>query len=186
MLKSGGENGTSFLNSRKVKSVLSAFYFWKMASIFQEMGGILDFVPRKFFFFPQNTDSVGRKLFSFPCNFISFPCNFFFVRWNLYFLGRFFDYKLWFLHESAQFSSERREIPKKTSQFSAKTSRSCEIQKLWESIISDQLFWSCKWRVKLGGQNGKSFLSTEGLHLILFSIIRLHPLNISSKRTFDH
>ena len=76
MLKSGGENGTSFLNSRKVKSVLSAFYFWKMASIFQEMGGILDFVPRKFFFFPQNTDSVGRKLFSFPCNFISFPCNF--------------------------------------------------------------------------------------------------------------
>ena len=94
MLKSGGENGTSFLNSRKVKSVLSAFYFWKMASIFQEMGGILDFVPRKFFFFPQNTDSVGRKLFSFPCNFISFPCNFFFVRWNLYFLGRFFDYKL--------------------------------------------------------------------------------------------
>ena len=72
MLKSGGENGTSFLNSRKVKSVLSAFYFWKMASKPQEMGGILDFVP---------------------WNLNSFPCNFFFVRWNLYFLGRFFDYK---------------------------------------------------------------------------------------------
>ena len=94
MLKSGGENGTSFLNSREVKRVLSAFYFWKMASKFQEMGGVLGFVPRKLFSFPQNTDSVGRKLFSFPCNFISFPCNFFFVRWNLYFLGRFFDYKL--------------------------------------------------------------------------------------------
>ena len=106
MLKLGGENGTSFLISRKVKSVLLAFYFWKMASKFQEMGGILDFVSRKFFFFPQNTDSVGRKLFSFPCNF-------FFVRWNFYFLGRFFHYKPWFLHKSAQFSSERREIPKK-------------------------------------------------------------------------
>ncbi|RKV80906.1 MAG: hypothetical protein D8H91_03965 [Alloprevotella sp.] len=116
MLKSGGGNGTSFLNSRKVKSVLSAFYFWKMASKFQEMGGVLGFVP-------WNADSVGRKLFSFPCNF-------FFVRWNFYFLGRFFDYKPLFLHESAQFSSERREIPKKTSRFPAKTSRSCEIQKL--------------------------------------------------------
>ena len=63
MLKSGGENGTSFLNSRKVKSVLSAFYFWKMASKFQEMGGVLGFVPRKLFSFPQNSDSVGRKLF---------------------------------------------------------------------------------------------------------------------------
>ena len=71
MLKLGGENGTSFLNSRKVISVLSAFYFWKMASKFQEMGGVLDFVS---------------------CNFISFLCNFFFVRWNFYFLGRFFDY----------------------------------------------------------------------------------------------
>ena len=151
MLKSGGENGTSFLNSRKVKSVLSAFYFWKMASKFQEMGGILDFASRKFFFFPQNSDSVGRKLFSFPWNFVFFPCNFFFVRWNLYFLGRFFYYKPWFLHESALFSSERREIPKKTSRFPAKTSSSCEIQKRWESIISDLLFWSCKWRVKLGG-----------------------------------
>ena len=99
MLKLGGENGRSFLNSRKVKSVLSAFYFWKMAPTLQEMGGILDFVPRKLFSFPQNSNSVGRKLFSFP--------------WNLYFLGRFFDYKLLFLHESAQFSSERREIPKK-------------------------------------------------------------------------
>ena len=133
MLKSGGENGASFLNSRKVKSVLSVFYFWKMASKFQEMGGVLGFLPRKFFFFPQNSDSVGRKLFSFPCNF-------FFVRRNLYFLGRFFDYKPLFLHENAQFSSERREFPKKTSRFPAKTSRSCEIQKLWESIISDQLF----------------------------------------------
>ena len=113
MLKSGGGNGTSFLNSRKVKSVLSVFYFWKMASKFQEMGGVLGFLPRKFFFFPQKSDSVGRKLFSFPCNFISFPCNFFFVRWNLYFLGRFFDYKPLFLHESKQFSSERKEIPKK-------------------------------------------------------------------------
>ncbi len=113
MLKSGGENGTSFLNSRKVKSVLSAFYFWKMASKFQEMGGILGFVPRKFFFFPQNSDSVGRKLFSFPWNLVFFPCNFFFVRRNFYFLGRFFHYKPLFLHESAQFSSERREIPKK-------------------------------------------------------------------------
>ena len=113
MLKSGGENGTSFLNSREVKRVLSAFYFWKVAAKFQEMGGILDFVPRNFFFFPQNSNSVGRKLFSFPCNFVFFPCNFFFVRWNLYFLGRFFDYKSWFLHESALFSSERREIPKK-------------------------------------------------------------------------
>ena len=179
MLKSGGENGTSFLNSRKVKSVLSAFYFWKMASIFQEMGGILDFVPRKFFFFPQNTDSVGRKLFSFPCNFISFPCNFFFVRWNLYFLGRFFDYKLWFLHESAQFSSERREIPKKTSQFSAKTSRSCEIQKFWESIISDQLFWSCKWRVKLGGKMAKVFLVLKVYNSFSFQ------LSVSIHRTFQ-
>ena len=54
------------------------------------MGGILDFVPRKFLFFPQNADSVGRKLFSFPWNFVFFPCNFFFVRWNFYFLGRCF------------------------------------------------------------------------------------------------
>ena len=170
MLKSGGKNGTSFLNSRKVKSVLSAFYCWRVASKFQEKGGILDFLP--------------RKLFSFPWNLNSFPCNFFFVRWNCYFLGHFFDYKLWFLHKSAQFSSERREIPKKTSRFPAKTSRSCEIQKLWESIISDKLFWSYKWHVKLGGQNGESFLSTEGFRLILFSISRFHPLNISSKRTF--
>ena len=151
MLKSGGGNGTSFLNSRKAKRVLRAFHIGKMASKFQEMGGILDFVPRKFFFFPQNSDSVGRKLFSFPCNF-------FFVRWNLYFLGRFFDYKPWFLHESVQFSSERREISIKTSRFPAKTSRSCEIWKLWESIISDQLFWSCKRRVKLGGKMAKVFL----------------------------
>ena len=158
MLKSGGGNGTSFLNSRKVKSVLSAFYFWKTTSKFQEMGGVLDFVPRKLFFFPWN---------------------FFFVRWNLYFLGRFFDYKPWFLYESALFSSERREIPKKISRFPAKTSRSCEISKLWESIISDQLFWGCKWRVKLGGQNEQSFLSTEGLHLILFST------SVSIHRTFQ-
>lgn len=129
-----------------------------MASKFQEMGGVLVFFPRKYFFFPQNSDSVGRKLFFFPCNFISFPCNFFFVRWNFYFLGRFFDYKPWFFHESAQFSSERREIPKKTSRFPAETSRSCEIQKLWESIISDQLFWSCKRHVKLGVKMGKVFL----------------------------
>ena len=106
MLKSGGGNGTSFLNSREVKRVLSAFYFWRVASKFQEMGGVLVFFPRKYFFFPQNADSVGRKLFSFPCNF-------FFVRRIFYFLGRFFDYKPWFLHESAQFSSERKEIPKK-------------------------------------------------------------------------
>ncbi len=72
MLKSGGENGTSFLNSRKVKSVLSAFYFWEMASKPQEMGGVLGFVP---------------------WNLNSFPCNFFFVRRNFYSLGRFFDYK---------------------------------------------------------------------------------------------
>ena len=117
MLKLGGENSTSFLNSRKVKSVLSAFYFWKMASKFQEMGGVLGFVPRKLFSFPQNSDSVGRKLFSFPWNFVFFPWNFFFVRWNLYFIGRFFDYRLWFLHESAQFSSERREFPKKQADF---------------------------------------------------------------------
>ena len=129
-----------------------------MASKFQEMGGILDFVP---------------------WNLNSFPCNFFFVRWNFYFLGRFFDYKPWFLHESAQFSSERREIPQKTSRFSAKTSGSCEIQKRWESIIFDQLFWSSKWRVKLGGKNGQSFLSTEGLHLILFST------SVSIHRTFQ-
>ena len=186
MLKSERGNGASFLNSRKAKIVLSAFHFWKMASKSQEMGGGLDFVPRNFCFFPQNfcffpqnSDSVRRKLFSFPCNF-------FFVRRNFYFLGRFFDYKPWFLHESAQFSSERREIPKKTSYFSAKTSRSCEISKLWESNNSDQLFWSCKWRVKIGGQNSESFLSTEGLRLILFSISRFHPLNSSSKRTFDH
>ena len=151
MLNSGGENRMSFLNSRKAKRVLSAFYFWKMASTLQEMGGIQDFVPRNFFFFPQNSDSVGRKWFSFPWNF-------FFVRRNFYFLGRFFDYKPLFLHESAQFSSERRDIPKKTSRFPAKTSRSCEISKLWESIFSDQLFWSCKWRVKLGGKMGKVFL----------------------------
>ena len=144
MLKSGGKNGTSFLNSRKAKSVLSASYCWKMASKFQEKGGILDFLP--------------RKLFSFPWNLNSFPCNFFFVRWNFYFLGHFFDYKLWFLHKSAQFSSERREPPKKTSRFPAKISRSCEIQKLWESIISDKLFWSYKWRVKLGGKMAKVFL----------------------------
>ena len=93
MLKSGGENGTSFLNSRKAEIELSVFYFWKIASKFQEMGGILDFVPRKFLFFPQNADSVGRKLFSFPLNFVFFPCNFFFVRWIFYFLGRFFHYK---------------------------------------------------------------------------------------------
>ena len=123
MLKSGGENGTSFLNSRKVKSVLSAFYFWKTTSKFQEMGGILDFVSRKFFFFPHNSDSVGRKLFSFPWNLNSFPCNFFFVRRKFYFLGRFCDYKPLFLHESAQFSSERREIPKKNKLFSCENIR---------------------------------------------------------------
>ena len=106
MLKSGGENGKSFLNSRKVKSVLSAFYFWKMASKFQEMGGVLGFLPRNFFFFPHNSDSVGRKLFSFPCNF-------FFVRWNLCSLGRFFYAKPWFLHEIAQYPSESTEFPKK-------------------------------------------------------------------------
>ena len=122
MLKLGGENGTSFLISRKAKIELSAFYCWRVASKFQEMGGILDFVP-------WNADSVGGKLFSFPCNFVFCPCNFFFVRWNLFFLGRFFDYKPLFLHESAQFTSKRREIPKKTSRFSAKISESCEIQK---------------------------------------------------------
>ena len=109
MLKSGGENGTSFLNSREVKRVLSAFYFWKVAAKFQEMGGVLGFFPRKYFFFPQNADSIGRKLFSFPCNF-------FFVRRIFYFLGRFFDYKPLFLHESKQVSSERREIPKKNEE----------------------------------------------------------------------
>ena len=113
MLKLGGENGTSFLISRKAKIELSAFYCWRVASKFQEMGGILDFVP-------WNADSVGGKLFSFPWNFISFPCNFFFVRWNLFFLGRFFDYKPLFLHESALFSSERREIPKKNKPISCK------------------------------------------------------------------
>ena len=96
VLKSGGEHGMSFLNSRKVKSLLLAFYCWRVASKFQEKGGILDFLPRKLF---------------------SFPCNFFFVRWNFYFLGHFFDYKLWFLHKSAQFSSERREISKKQADF---------------------------------------------------------------------
>ena len=111
-------NSTSFLNSRKAKSVLSAFYFWRVASKFQEMGGVLGFFPRKYFFFPQNSDSVGRKLFSFPWNLNFFPCNFFFVRWNFCFLGHFFDYKPWFLHESAQFSSERREISKKNKPIS--------------------------------------------------------------------
>jgi len=115
MLKSRGKNGTSFLISRKAKIELSAFYCWRVASKFQEMGGILDFVP-------WNADSVGGKLFSFPWNFISFPC-------NLFFLGRFFDYKPLFLHESAQYTSERREFPQKTSRFPAKTSRSCDIQK---------------------------------------------------------
>ena len=137
MLNSGGGNGTSFLISRKAKIELSAFYCWRVASKFQEMGGILDFVP---------------------WNFNSFPCNFFFVRWNFYFLGRFFNYKPLFLHESAQFTSERREIPKKTSRFPAKTSRSCDIQKRWESNNPEQLFWSCKWRVKLGGKMAKVFL----------------------------
>lgn len=158
MLKSRGKNGTNFLNSRKAEIELSVFYFWKIASKFQEIGGILDFVPRKFLFFPQNADSVGRKLFSFPWNFVFFPCNFFFVRWNFYFLGRFFNYKPLFLHESAQFTSERKEIPKKTSRFPAKTSRSCDIQKRWESNNPEQLFWSCKWRVKLGGKMAKVFL----------------------------
>ena len=45
MLKSGGENGTSFLNSRKAEIELSVFYFWRVASKFQEMGGVLGFVP---------------------------------------------------------------------------------------------------------------------------------------------
>ena len=165
MLKSRGGYGTSFLNSRKAKRVLSAFHFWKMASKFQEMGGILDFVP--------------RKLFSFPCNFVFCPCNFFFVRWNLFFLGRFFDYKPLFLHESAQFTSERREFPKKTSRFSVKTSRSCEIQKLWESIISDQLFWSCKWRVKLGGKMAKVFLVLKVYNSFSFQ------LSVCIHRTFQ-
>ena len=101
---------------------------------------------------------MGGILGFVPWNLNFFPCNFFFVRWNFYFLGRFCDYKPLFLHESAQFTSERREFPKKTSRFSAKTSRSYEIQKLWESIISDQLFWSCKWRVKLGSKMAKVFL----------------------------
>ena len=155
MLKSGGENGTSFLNSRKVKSVHSAFYFWKMASKFQEMGGVL-------VFFPQNSNSVGRKLFSFPCNF-------FFVRRNFYFLGRFFDYKPLFLHESAQFSSERREIPKKQADFLRKHQEVAKFKSAENRLFPTNFFWSCKWRVKLGGQNGQSFLSTDGLPLILFS-----------------
>ena len=117
-VKIGRANSTSFLNSRKAKRVLSAFHIGKMASKFQEMGGVLGFLPRKFFFFPQNSDSVGRKLFSFPWNFVFFPCNFFFVRRNFYFLGRFCDYKPLFLHESAQFSSERKEIPKKNKPIS--------------------------------------------------------------------
>ena len=82
MLKSGGEYGTSFLNSRKAKWVFSAFHIGKMASKFQEMGGVLGFLPRKFFFFPQNSDSVGRKLFSFPCNFFFVRRNFENVRQN--------------------------------------------------------------------------------------------------------
>ena len=45
MLKTGEENGMSFLNSRKAKRVLSAFRFRKMASTLQEMGGVRDFVP---------------------------------------------------------------------------------------------------------------------------------------------
>ena len=45
MLNLRAENGTSFLNSRKAKRVLSAFRFRKMASTLQEMGGVLDFVP---------------------------------------------------------------------------------------------------------------------------------------------
>ena len=77
MLKSGGENGTSFLNSRKVKSVLSVFYFWRVASKFQEMGGVLGFFPRKYFFFPQNSNSVGRKLF--PSLAISFSSDGIFI-----------------------------------------------------------------------------------------------------------
>ena len=60
---------------------------------------------------------MGGILGFVPCNFISFPCNFFFVRRNFYFLGRFCDYKPLFLHESAQFSSERKEIPKKQADF---------------------------------------------------------------------
>ncbi len=56
---------------------------------------------------------MGGILGFVPSNFISFPWNFFFVRRNFYFLGRFCDFKPLFLHESAQFSSERREIPKK-------------------------------------------------------------------------
>ena len=133
MLNSGGGNGTSFLISRKAKIELSAFYCWRVASKFQEMGGILDFIP-------WNADSVGRKLFSFPCNFISFPCNFFFVRWNLFFLGRFFDYKPLFLHESAQFTSERREIPKKQADFLRKYQKVAKFKSAENRIIPNNSF----------------------------------------------
>ena len=77
------------------------------------MGGILDFVPRKFLFFPQNADSVGRKLFSFPWNFVFFPCNFFFVRWNFYFLGRCFII-------SRDFFTKVRNFPLKDGKFRKK------------------------------------------------------------------
>lgn len=133
MLNSGGGNGTSFLISRKAKIELSAFYCWRVASKFQEMGGILDFIP-------WNADSVGGKLFSFPCNFISFPCNFFFVRWNLFFLGRFFDYKPLFLHESAQFTSERREIPKKQADFLRKYQKVAKFKSAENRIIPNNSF----------------------------------------------
>ena len=71
MLKSGGENGTSFLNSRKVKSVLSAFYFWKMASKFQEIGDIPDFVPRILIPSDENYFPSLAISFSSDGNFIS-------------------------------------------------------------------------------------------------------------------
>ena len=75
---------------------------------------------------------------------------------------------------------------KKQANFLRKHQEVAKFKSSENRLFPTNFFWSCKWRVKLGGQNGKSFLSTEGLHLILFSISRFHPLNISSKRTFDH
>ena len=143
------------------------------------MGGVLVFFPRKYFFFPQNSNFVGRKLFSFPWNFVFFPCNFFFVRWNFYFLGRFCDYKPLFLHESAQFSSERREIPKKQAVFLRKHQEVAKFKSAENRLFPTNSFGVANGVLNQGVKMAKVFLVLKVYTSFSFQ------LSVSIHRTFQ-
>ena len=85
MLKSGGGNGTSFLNSRKAKIELSVFYFWKIASKFQEMGGILDLslgilIPSDENYFPSLAISFSSDGFFISSDVFAIISRYFFTK----------------------------------------------------------------------------------------------------------